>query len=517
MPDQVTTSEASKSTFEWYSPGPSVAAFHRSKARTRALIGARGSGKTTAWIVEALSHAFNNPGAKIYVLRKTQSDNSSTTQESFEQVLRQCGSAYIDTGYSLFKKIDGGTFFRLPSREAVEKWNMYMRTNPNKTQQERWLESEGNKWCSFVHFAGCPDPSKQAGRFRGYEASLLVFVEGDELTLDDWRMALFCLRWKNAYGNHIEDTSCIIDTNPPSPDHWIAKLEEESKNDEETQFWHIPIYENEHNLPAGYVKNAEQTYGDNPAMFKRMVLGLYAHAFDGHRVFWAFREQHAYEDLPWPRGAYLVRGWDFGTTQAVVWSAYFEENGDEFWWDMLEYFAMQSDVEKQAREVLRLTQEAFPFWNDRNICAGVLDFCDPAGAAQTDKGRSIDTLNSYGIHPGYSTKYRSLPLTLSIYNRLLEKKDASGKYVYRICKKSCPSLYLASLGGYRYPEKGEVGFGKDEPGKGPQFGNFDHIADASRYAKVNCLRLARSELEKMQRPVGILAKASTPNRARRWF
>jgi hypothetical protein len=252
-------------------------------------------------------------------------------------------------------------------------------------------------------------------------------------------------------------------------------------------------------------------------MYKRMILGEYAEAFEGNRVLWAFSEQHAYTDLPWPRGAYLVRGWDFGTTQAVVWAAYWEESGTEYWWDLWEFYAEMSDVEKQCRETLRLTQEVFPFWNDRNVCAGVLDFCDPAGAARTDKGRSIDTLISYGIHPGYSTKYRSLPLTISVYNRLLEQKDKHGKHVYRIDKESCPRLYLASLGGYRYPNVGEPGYGKDEPGKGPDFDNYDHIADASRYAKINCLRLAKSELQKMQRPVGKLAKALTPNRLRRWF
>lgn len=517
MSDNLAQSVETPNAFDWYRPGKSISEFHRSKARTRGLIGARGSGKTTGWVVEALSHALNNPGAKIYVLRKTQSDNSATTQDTFEDILKTCGSAYMDTRYSLFKKIDGGTYYRLPSRDAVNLWNMFMRSKPNLREQERWLETIGNRWCSFIHFSGVPDETKRAGRFRGYEASMLVFVEADQLLLADWEMALFCLRWKNARGEHIEDTCCVLDTNPPSPDHWIAKLEEQCKNDPQVKFWHIPMEENARNLPKGYVEDAKRMYANNPTMYKRMVLGEYAYAFEGHKVFWAFSEEHAYPVLQWPRGAYLVRGWDFGTTQAVVWAAYWQESEEEYWWDLQEYFAMQSDVEKQCREVLRLTQEVFPFWNDRNVCAGVLDFCDPAGAAKTDKGRSIDTLNSYGIFPGFSTKYRSLPLTLSIYNRLLEKKDAQGKRAYRIDKEGCPMLYLASLGGYRYPETGEVGFGKDEPGKGPAFGNFDHIADASRYAKVNCLRLARAELEKMQRPVGKLAKAISPNRARRWF
>lgn len=501
----------------WYQPGKSIAEFHASKAKVRVLVGARGSGKTTSIAIDAISHGLHNPGAKIYILRKTQDSNANTTQETFERVFQQCGSAYMDTGYSLFKKIEGGTHYRIPSAEAVKLFNTFLKSRPNKTEIGRWLENVGNKFCSFIHFAGVPDETKRDSKFRGYECSMLIFVEADQLTEADFRMGLFCLRWPNAFGEEIKDVGAILDTNPPSPRHWIAKLEEDKKNNSDFRFWHIPMEENAHNLPTGYVETAKETYANDPSMYKRMILGEYAEAFEGARVLWAFSEMHAYDNLPWPRGAYLVRGWDFGTSQATIFSAYWsDEVGEEYWWDLYEYFATQSDIEKQCREVVRLTKEAFPFYNDRDVCSGVLDFCDPAGNARTDKGRSIDTLNSYGIYPGWSNSNRSLQLTLAVYNRLLEKKDSMGRLVYRIDRKCCPMLYLASLGGYRYPNPGEVGFGKDEPGKGEQFGNFDHVADASRYAKINCLRLSKMELERMKKPVGALARELCPNPPKRY-
>lgn len=504
-------------TLGWYKPGKSVREFHVSKARIRALIGARGSGKTTTIAVESIGHGFHNPGGKIYILRKTQDSNLNTTQETFDQVFAQCGSAYVDTGYSLFKKIDGGVHYRLPSADAVQMFNTFTQSQPNKGEILRWLETIGNRWCSFVHFAGVPDNTKRDSRFRGYECSLLIFVEADQLSEEDLRMGLLCLRWKNAHGQDIEDKGCILDTNPPSPKHWIARYEEEHASDVKVKFWHIAMDENAHNLPDGYVEDAKRSYASNPGMYRRMILGEYAEAFEqAGRALWAFSEEHAHDNLGWPRGAYLVRGWDYGTTNAVVWAAYWEEGGQEYWWDMQELCMMNSDAEKQAREVVRLTQEIFPFWNDRGVCAGVMDYCDPAGAARTDKGRSIDMAHSYGIYPGFSTKFRSLQLTLAVYNRLLEQRDSRGNLSYRICRVGCPMLYLASLGGYRYPQEGEVGYGRDEPGKGPAFGNYDHVADASRYAKINCLRLAKTELEKMQRPVGKLAKELSPNPTRRW-
>jgi hypothetical protein len=174
-------------------------------------------------------------------------------------------------------------------------------------------------------------------------------------------------------------------------------------------------------------------------------------------------------------------------------------------------------VERQCREVWRLTDSIFPFWNNRLICAGVFDACDPAGNQKTDKGKSLDVLATHQVYPKFNTKHRSLQLTLAAYNRLLEKRDRYGRLVYRICKVGCPMLYSASRGGYRYPREGEAGFKSGEPLKGPDGGNFDHVADASRYAKVNFLRLIRVEMEKLQRPVGNLVKNIAPNPKRRWW
>jgi hypothetical protein len=107
--------------------------------------------------------------------------------------------------------------------------------------------------------------------------------------------------------------------------------------------------------------------------------------------------------------------------------------------------------------------------------------------------------------------------SIAVYNRLLEKKDRFGKLVYRIDKGTCPQLYIASSGGYRYPVEGEPGFGGDEPLKGPQGGDYDHVSDASRYAKFNCLKLIRMEVEQAKRTVGLLDRKEVPNRRKRYY
>lgn len=521
---------------DWYKPSQKIEEFHLSTARIRALVGGRGSGKTTAIGVDTVKHSWRNAGAKTYILRKTQASNEDTTLDTFERLIfPKLGSAYVDTGVSLFKKMDGGRVFRLPSRIAVDKWANWLGAHPyaSKVDKLQWLENEGSYYSSFMYFAGVPEERYRATRFRGYECSLLIFVEADQLARADLDLGIACLRWKGAdptmcdEKGFIKESGVILDTNPPGTKHWIAKHEEREADGKKVRYWHLRTEDNAHNLPENYVEDLKRQYKDNPAMYRRMLLGEYADAFDGPRVFYNFSQEHSKTDLPWPKGAYLVRGWDFGTTQAVVWSAYwvdtipFEKDGEgkhlqvEYWWDLFEDFATHSDAERQCKRVLEMTQKIFPFWNNRDICAGVRDYCDIAGNQMKDTGSSVNVLRSYGIYPGWAKI--GLQESIAVYNRLLEKRDPYGNFVYQIDELACPMLYAASMGGYRYPVEGEPGFGGNEPLKGIAGGDYDHIADASRYPKFNCLKLIKAEVEALNKPVGIWSAKVAPNPKKRWW
>ena len=518
--------------------------FHESKARMRCPIGGRGSGKTTGVSVEALGHCLWNAGARVMILRKTQDSNDETTLKTFEEVFDNCGM--VETETSLFKKIEGGRRFRIPSLLAIQKYNEFLKVPREKGEKLLWIKTVGEKLCGEVGFAGIPTAQFRSTKLRGFECSLLVFVEADQLEKDDLNFGEACLRWKGAdpekcdHRGFIKDMGIILDTNPPGTTHWIAELEKRKCADTDVErrkkwnkpgkidcgpdlvFWHIPTHENKPNLPDKYVENLEERYADNPSMFERMLLGMYSDAEDGQRVFHKYQpSKHAFEELPFPRGAYLVRGWDFGTTSAVIFSAYWAEGDDdirdEYWWDLAELYLEQSDTEEQCRAVLRMTEEMFPFWNDRAFCQGILDYCDPAGAANKDTGSSLKVLGTHGIHPGYSRV--GLAESIALYNRFLEKKDRHGNFVYRLDKNSCPRLHRASSGGYRYAAAGEVGYdsNSNQPLKGPKGGNFDHLADAARYAKMGCLRLLRSDAEKANAAVGILGRKISINPRRRYY
>jgi hypothetical protein len=537
MDDLVQTPANPQVDLDWYKPGKSLREFHACNVPVRVLIGGRGSGKTTSVAVEVVGHGLHNAGAKIYILRKTQDSNEDTTLDTFEQVFRRLGTGFEETKISLFKKSEGGKHFRIPSLLAIKKFNEYLaggRRSQSDIQQ--WLRTVGDALCAHINFAGVPSSNYRATRFRGYECSMLVFVEADQLDSEDLDLGMACLRWKGAdptacdEKGFIKDTCVILDTNPPATTHWIAKRERSiirehgmptsmfnAKSIITTSdcFWHIPTEENRFNLPDKYIEKLDRQYARNPAMRDRMLLGLYADAFDGQPVLYNFTQEHSYEALGWPKGAYLVRGWDFGTTHAVIWSAYFAIGEQEYWWDLLEYFAEQSDTERQCIRVRELTEQFFPFWNDRELCSGVKDFCDPAGAAKKDTGSSLKVLHTHGYYPAYAR--RGLQETIALYNRLLDSKDKHGNFIYRIDKTNCPKLYTASCGGYRYPNQGEAGYGSNEPLKGESAQNFDHPADASRYAKVGCLRLLKEpEAEIAHGPVGRLVHRLKVNPIRRF-
>lgn len=501
-----------ESVLDWYKPGASIKEFHECGSLIRVLIGARGSGKTTACAMEAIRHCNQYAGAKVLCVRKTQVSNQDTSVRTFNECYDRMGyRVSVDEDISLFRKWNGGIRVRIPSVDAVKAFNDFM-SGGKRTRQQiiSWIENEGDRLCGIIEFRGLKDEQKSEGQLRGYECSVMILVEADLLEERDIDLGIGCLRWKDAYGKPVDDYSIILDTNPPNPDHWIAELEKKHTGTDRWHFWHIATNENRLNLPKNYIENLEEQYRDKPAHYRRYLLGEYADLFEGKPVYHAYRpDKHCRDNMAWPKGAYLVRGWDFGSTHANTFSAYFkidqEFNGKvvpvEYWWDLHEFYDEGSDTERQCRAVMDIMDSQFPFAADRDICSGVLDFCDPAGAQRKDTGCSVEVLNANGFFPQYQTRVRSLHTTIAIGNRLMEMKDNAGRYVYRIDKANCPRLHRAQVGEYRYPFRGEPGFSSGEPIKGPRANGADHIVDAARYARINCLQLARVIMDEATRNI----------------
>lgn len=523
--------------------GPSIESFLHDNHFIRILLGGRGSAKTTALAEDITMHIWQNAGSKAIVARETETSQADSSIATFEKYFETLESIYAP-GLGLFKTWNNGRTFRLPSRLAVERMQEDCKDFTTRSEIAHWIQTEGDALCGYVEFRGLPSAEK--GKFRGMECSYLALVEADQIARRQFDLSLACLRWKGSdpetcdEKGYIRDRCVVLDSNPPSPYHWIAKMEDEEmakpESEQRMRFWHIATYENEHNLPEHYIRDTILLpYQKNPAMIQRMLWGRYAMAYDGDAVYYNFdatihvaAPSACDEDgnLKWTKGAYLIRGWDFGTCNCVVWMSYWSTKKDEYLHVLAEQYIEGSDTDRQARDAVALTISEWPWWNDREQCAGLLDFTDPAGASSNysashnNAGQKIsscvDILRTHGITPGSLLWQRGIQTGIAIINRFLAKRDSRGNPCFKIDGKNCPKLLAALGGGYRYPKTGEAGFGGQEPLKGLAHQEFDfsHLADAFRYPALNILKLMKEEFEATKKP-NFSANRRNPNPLKR--
>lgn len=537
---------------EWFKPGPSTLEFLKDHHFVRVLVGGRGSSKTFGGVcADLVNHCWEYAGAKCNIVRLTEASQKDSTVDTFWKFFAKMGELYQDRGL-LFRAWNNGRTFRLPSALAVKRLNEVSQRLTSRADIVKWIEHEGAKLCGIIEMRGIPDKVTSESKFRGMECSRMVFVEADQMNRADFNLSLACLRWAgtdpetcNDQG-FILDQGAIVDTNPPGKKHWIAQMEEEQmalpEEKREMRFWHISTYENEANLPPGYIeRQILLPYANNPAMITRMLWGQYADAFDGNAVYYNFSQRnHVWmpkteEDkefgMAWPSGVevYLIEGFDFGTCNATVWFAYWQENGEnEFIHVFAENYVEGSDTDRQGQQAIQIRKREFEFWNDRALCAGILSFCDPAGedgstytASHNSAGQKTrnhaDILRTHGIAPGSLLWQRGVQKGAAVINRFLQKKTKNGTSCFRIDGHRCPMLTAALSGGYRYPQSGEPGFGGEEPMKGTshQETDYSHIADAFRYAALNVLKLMKAEFEQTKPPNFAQRNARSLNPRRR--
>lgn len=509
--------------------GVSVEQFVNDPSFIRVLIGGRGSGKTTGLIEDITAHIWQNAGAKAVIARETETSQADSTIDSCTQYFERLGDLYTPAKLGLFKSWNNGRTFRLPSRLAVERMEGDCAHMKTRAEIAHWILTVGDALCGYIEFRGLPAAEK--GKMRGLECSYLAIVEADQVSQKQFQLSLACLRWKGTdpetcdEKGFIKDRCVVLDTNPPSEQHWIAEFEKEQMakepHDRAARFWHIATYENEHNLPENYIRDTILLpYANNPAMIERMLYGRYADAFDGKPVIYAFRRGlHEWtpsrpgERMPWMHGARMIIGMDVGTNNFSVISAVKEHKGHTYWHALKEIYLTDSDTDRQCLELLRVLAEQFPFWNNNpQVCPEVRFVCDPAARnkAFTKKGPSesaLAVMHSHGIFPAFKIG-AGLDKSLAVENRLMQQRhveklaDGTERTVYhfKISSTGCPTLCRALRGEYRYPLLGEPGYGSGDPLKGELCNGADHKNDGFRYSVIHVFGLGTEDHPEGMRP-----------------
>lgn len=371
-----------------YVPNPGQAAFHASKARYKAMVGALGSGKTATGIVEAIMLSLEYPGNIGLIARASMPELKMSTMQ---------------------------TFFEFCPDDLILAYN--------KTDNYVQLRTNGKP--STIYFG----PLDQLHRYRSAQFGFYFMDEADEVGEDIWRTLAGRLRLPGV-------RQCgMLATNPTTVSHWIYKLfvADPPPNYE---LFRSKTEDNAANLPPGYIESLRQSYPED--WQKRYLDGEFGIIQEGDPVFPDFSEKLHVKPVTHEMGRPILRGWDFGYNHPCVVFAEFDDAGR---FKILDHILGEKvDLDVFAERVIRYTNEKWP--KER-----VEDYCDPAGIQQRDTGKpSVTVLNEKRIYP----KYRlSRPSERAMEIRKLMRQMIGGQPAFQIDPKN---TYLIEMftGGAQY-------------------------------------------------------------------
>lgn len=343
---------------------PVSVAFHNSPAFIRGLMGPIGSGKSVACCMEIMRlAAAQTPNAngirrtRWAVIRNSYPELRSTTIKTWlEWIPKEAGTFRLDspiTHHIRIADIDCEVLFL-----ALDK--------PDDVKKLLSLEVTG-VWINEareVQKAIVDAASSRVGRFPPK-------IEGG-------------CTW----------SGMVMDTNPPSDDHWWYRYAEELKP-EGFEFFRqpsglAPNAENIENLPDNYYNRLIP--GKSPEWIEVYVKGNYGTIIDGKPVYpeWNDRIHVATEDLVPYRGLPIVLSWDFGLTPACIISQ-ITPRGQMRVLD--ELVSEDMGIRQFANDIVK------PFLALHYHGMEINSVGDPAGAfrSQTDERTCMDELKEAGL------------------------------------------------------------------------------------------------------------------------
>jgi hypothetical protein len=496
-----------------YKPaGPVAEAFHRSNAFARGLMGPVGSSKSSAcWqemFTRATEQAPNAAGVRRFrcaVLRNTYPELTSTTIRTVQE---WCPALKFNWGSPITAKLRG----KLPDGTTLDFECMFLALErPEEVDKIGSLEITAG-WINEVREVAkaiFDKLTERVGRFPKIESD----ATGKQIYGPTWR-------------------GVVMDTNPPSDDHWYYKIAEKSDPEitdqteqaekklrelgylkpgeplfaffkqpggliamADNEYEPNPAAENIQNLDGGYAYYYRQIAGKKKEWIKAQILGQYAVITDGKAVYGDYSDElHCRKTDPL-RGLPIIIGLDYGRSPAAVFMQLTARGQlrvfDELWGDDIGIEAFAEDVVKPH---IGLHYREFD-----TMFVG-----DPAGMAkESDERNAFDVLADVGIV--------AIPAHT---NRLTGRLEAVRHYLNRnvggqpafVLDPRCSRLRSGFLGRY-YFKRVQVSENlfKETPEKNEYSHPHDSLQYGALYARMEDVGGGRFKEKLNYPPIGIRA------------
>lgn len=482
-----------------YYPYPTLDRFHCSDAFVRGVMGAWGSGKSSACCMEGLRLSMlQEPAADGWrytrglVVRRTYPQLKSTTIKTWQHWI--------------------------PESICPFRWDSPI------TAHMRGVTADGLKIDMEVMFMSLDRP-RDRDKLTSFEPSWVWVNEAAELNkifIDDLtgRVGRYptteMVPPTRAHPKGGCSRPCLfMDTNPPHDMHWWYKWAEEElpENYEffrqpgaliktpDGQYKPNPLAENVRGVPGGYMYWYRMLAGKTSEWIKVHVLGDYGSTFEGMPVYGdVYRDEihAAKEPLPIYRGLPLYLGWDLGLTPACV----FCQAPDGRMNVLREFQAENAPIRGFASQVV------IPALGKEFAGMTVISTCGDEGVqrSQVDAATVIGELARLGIPTQQASTNKFLPRREAMMTFFL--RSVNGGPGVQI-DPSCKLIRRGMLGGYRFDR---IQLSGNEPAyhERPIKNMFSHSQDGLQY---NALRILEPVRMESSTPPRSLAKVSPK---RRW-
>lgn len=385
------------------------------------------SGKTSAAIQEIKTCLVENPGSVWLVGRKFLPSLRDTTLRAFLANMPQ---------------------------QLVRSFNKASLTLTLKNGSEVW-------------FRPLYDPEI----LKSYEIAGFMIDEINEVDKEIYDRLKDRMRQKLPDGTHprFQSIGCM---NPTEEDHWIPQLFLHEKPTGHELF-QSSTFQNMDNLPPEYITELERTYSKD--VLQRFLYGQFGKVHKGRPVFPQFTRGNYIRPVAFDPKLPLVRGWDFGYNNPCVVFMQMDGGQVRILGEIMGKKVYLDDFIED--HVLPYQAELFK----RPL--RVLDYCDPKGSDQSDKGlTSIQILNGKKIYPIYRKSF--INEGVMAIKRLLDTVDADKNPNFLIHPR-CRILIEGLKGGYHRLDQSET------PEKD---GYYDHLIDATRYSIIHLNGLRRAQI-----------------------